>query len=171
MGHAVGGESVEAEVGDLFLVAMIVFGADAASVIAALPLPEGAQSVERTTSSAGSAPNLRFTFVSQAESDFVHSFYESHFRREGWRGCSGGSTGTWNSAADAGQNPPRPFRARSLFWLSPDGETLVAVTALVWTDATREGRKGEMQEIKIGAMGPGENVHVLIREYGLSCGP
>ncbi|HEX6851302.1 MAG TPA: hypothetical protein VF139_07815 [Candidatus Polarisedimenticolaceae bacterium] len=155
---------------ELCFVATVLLRADAASVLAALPVPDGAQSVERATTSAGGTPVLRFSFVARGEREAVPAFYERHLRESGWRACSGGSAGKWYRGADSMQGPARPFEGRTAYWLAADAETVLAVTLLVWDDANAGEHTGENQEARITAIGPKETAAMVVREYGLRCG-
>jgi hypothetical protein len=155
---------------DLMLVATIALGSDVASVLAALPVPEGARAVERTTTSAGGTPVLRFAFVAGAEREAVPSFYGRHLNESSWRACSDGNAGKWYRGADSRQSPARAFQGRTDYWLAADEETVLSVTLLVWDDANAGEHAGEHQEARITAIGPKETAAMLVREYGLRCG-
>jgi hypothetical protein len=155
---------------ELCFVATVLLRADAASVLAALPVPDGAQSVERATTSAGGTPVLRFSFVAQGEREAVPAFYERHLREAGFRACTGGTAGKWYRGSDSMLGPARAFQGRTTYWLAADGETILSVTLIVWDDANAGERAGEHQEARITAIGPKETAAMLVREYGLRCG-
>lgn len=154
----------------LYFVAAVLLRADAASVVASLPVPDGARSVERTTTSAGGTPVLRFSFVAEGEREAVPAFYERHLREAGWLACSGGSAGKWYRGSDSMLGPARAFQGRTTYWLAADGETILSVTLFVWDDANAGEHAGENQEARITAIGPKETAAMLVREYGLRCG-
>lgn len=155
---------------ELVVFAVVALSADAVSVIAELPVPDGAQSVERTTTWEGGTPVLRFTFVAKAEREWVPAFYERHLREAEWRACSGGNAGKWYRGSDTRQAPARAFRGRTTYWLAGDGENVLSVTLHVWDDANAGEHVGENQEARITVMGPKETASMLVREYGLKCG-
>ena len=155
---------------ELFFVATLVLGADAASVVAALPVPDGASSVERATTSEGGTPVLRFAFVARGEREAVPAFYERHLREAGFRACTGGTAGKWYRGSDSMLGPARAFQGRTAYWLAADAETVLAVTLLVWDDANAGEHTGENQEARITAIGPKETAAMVVREYGLRCG-
>ena len=155
-----------------YLIAVVagILGADAASIIAALPVPEGAQSVERAKTSDGGSPALTFKVVAAKERETVPAFYERHLRESGWRACSGGNAGKWYRGADSRTGPARAFQGRTTYWLAADAETVLSVTLVIWDDANIGEQASENQEVRIAAIGPAGIASMLVREYGLRCG-